>query len=81
MPVLNDSDQKIISATIAEVESKTAGEIVVAVVSQSDDYDQILLGVNYYPRRFDLTCSCVTSESDRSHQMYRWQISNSASCQ
>lgn len=40
MPVLNDSDQKKISATIAEVESKTAGEIVVAVVSQSDDYDQ-----------------------------------------
>ena len=38
MAVLTQKDQETISATIAAVESKTAGEVVVAVVGQSDDY-------------------------------------------
>lgn len=41
MTVLTQEDQATISATIAEVESKTAGEVVVAVVGQSDDYAAI----------------------------------------
>ena len=39
-----------ISATIAEVESRTAGEVVVALVSQSDDYADVR-----YPAAFGLT--------------------------
>ena len=41
MTVLTQKDQETISATIADVESKTAGEVVVAVVGQSDDYAAI----------------------------------------
>ena len=41
MATLTQQDQEQISATIAAVESKTAGEVVVAVVGQSDDYAQI----------------------------------------
>lgn len=41
MATLTQQDQEKISATIAAVESKTAGEVVVAVVGQSDDYAQI----------------------------------------
>ena len=41
MTVLTQKDQEAISATIADVESKTAGEVVVAVVGQSDDYAAI----------------------------------------
>ena len=40
MTVLTQHDQEKISATIAEIEAKTAGELVVAVVSQSDDYTE-----------------------------------------
>ena len=40
MATLTQEDQNQISATIAQVESKTAGEVVVAVVGQSDDYAQ-----------------------------------------
>ena len=40
MAALTQEDQRVISATIAEVEAKTAGEVVVAVVGQSDDYAQ-----------------------------------------
>ncbi len=41
MATLTQEDQNQISATIAAVESKTAGEVVVAVVGQSDDYAKI----------------------------------------
>ena len=41
MATLTQEDQNQISATIAAVESKTAGEVVVALVGQSDDYAQI----------------------------------------
>lgn len=41
MAVLTQKDQETISATIAAVESKTAGEVVVAVVGQSDDYSSL----------------------------------------
>jgi len=40
MTVLTQHDQEKISATIAEIEAKTAGEVVVAVVSKSDDYTE-----------------------------------------
>ena len=38
MTVLNSTEQEAISKAIADVESKTAGELVVAVVPKSDDY-------------------------------------------
>ena len=50
MATLTTEDQEKISATIAEVESRTAGEVVVALVSQSDDYADVR-----YPAAFGLT--------------------------